>query len=214
MHNNFLVERSGKMSKSSGEFLRLQLLIDKGYHPLAYRMLCLQAHYRSELEFSWEGLGAALVRLKRLVMAWERLKQTPPKAAGSPTAMEQLLSNHETAFDGAISEDLNTAVALTVFEDLLGDKKISSDFRLERLRKFDEVLGFGFDRLLREDLRLRPKTATITEDEIEAVLTRRKEARAAKDFATSDALRDELAARGVEVMDGDPLGWDWKLGEG
>lgn len=212
MHNNFLVERSGKMSKSSGEFLRLQLLIDKGYHPLAYRMLCLQAHYRSELEFSWEGLGAALVRLKRLVMAWERLKQIPPKTAGSPTAMEQLLSNHETAFDGAISEDLNTAVALTVFEDLFGDKKISSDFRLERLRKFDEVLGFGFDQLSREDLRLRPKAATITEDEIEAVLTRRKEARAAKDFATSDALRDELAARGVEVMDGDPLGWDWKLG--
>ena len=59
MHNNFLVERSGKMSKSAGEFLRLQLLIDKGYHPLAYRMMCLQAHYRSELEFSWEGLGAA-----------------------------------------------------------------------------------------------------------------------------------------------------------
>ena len=55
MHNNFLVERSGKMSKSSGEFLRLQLLIDRGYHPLAYRMMCLQAHYRSELEFSWMG---------------------------------------------------------------------------------------------------------------------------------------------------------------
>ncbi|MFM7377126.1 MAG: class I tRNA ligase family protein, partial [Erythrobacter sp.] len=50
MHNNFLVERSGKMSKSSGEFLRLQLLVDKGYHPLAYRLMCLQAHYRSELE--------------------------------------------------------------------------------------------------------------------------------------------------------------------
>src|SRR3546814_4904849 len=67
MHNNFLVERSGKMSKSSGEFLRVQLLIDKGYHPLAYRLMCLQAHYRSELEFSWEGLGAALTRLKRMV---------------------------------------------------------------------------------------------------------------------------------------------------
>ena len=73
MHNNFLVERSGKMSKSSGEFLRLQLLIDRGYHPLAYRLMCLQAHYRSELEFTWEGLGAALVRLKRMVMAVEKL---------------------------------------------------------------------------------------------------------------------------------------------
>ena len=74
MHNNFLVERSGKMSKSAGEFLRLQLLVDRGYHPLAYRMMCLQAHYRSELEFSWDGLGAALTRLKRLVMAMENLK--------------------------------------------------------------------------------------------------------------------------------------------
>jgi cysteinyl-tRNA synthetase len=82
MHNNFLVERSGKMSKSSGEFLRLQLLIDKGYHPLAYRLMCLQAHYRSELEFSWEGLGAALTRLKRLVMAVAALKAQGPAAEG------------------------------------------------------------------------------------------------------------------------------------
>ena len=66
--------------------------------------------------------------------------------------------------------------------------------------------------LTRADLRIRPKTATITEDEITAALARRKEARDAKDFATSDAIRDELAAQGVEVMDGDPLGWEWKLG--
>ena len=74
-------------------------------------------------------------------------------------------------------------------------------------------MGLGLDRLERTDLRVRPKSATITEPEIEAVLTQRKEARAAKDFATSDRLRDELAGQGVEVMDGDPLGWDWKLGE-
>jgi cysteinyl-tRNA synthetase len=211
MHNNFLVERSGKMSKSSGEFLRLQLLIDKGYHPLAYRLMCLQAHYRSELEFSWEGLGAALTRLKRMVMAWERLVQTPPKPTGSQTSLEQILSKHEDAFDGAISEDLNTAVALTVFEDLLGEKKISSDFRLKLLRKFDAVLGLDLLNLTRADLRIRPKSTTITEAEIDTALARRKEARAAKDFATSDAIRDELAAQGVEVMDGDPLGWEWKL---
>ena len=59
----WLIDRSGKMSKSSGEFLRLQLLVDKGFHPLAYRLMCLQAHYRSELEFSWEGLQAAFTRL-------------------------------------------------------------------------------------------------------------------------------------------------------
>jgi len=76
----------------------------------------------------------------------------------------------------------------------------------------DEVLGLNIlSPSVRTDLRIRPKAATITEAEIEATLAARKEARAAKDFATSDKLRDELAARGVEVMDGDPLGWDWKL---
>jgi cysteinyl-tRNA synthetase len=60
-------------------------------------------------------------------------------------------------------------------------------------------------------LRIRPKAAIITEEEIETALAVRTEARAAKDFAKSDAIRDDLIAKGVEVMDGDPLGWDWKL---
>jgi cysteinyl-tRNA synthetase len=65
--------------------------------------------------------------------------------------------------------------------------------------------------LTRADLRIRPKSATLTEEEVEAIVARRNAARAAKDFATADAIRDELAAQGVEVMDGDPLGWEWKL---
>ena len=76
----------------------------------------------------------------------------------------------------------------------------------------DAVLGLGLTAIYRADLRIRPKSATITEAEIEAALARRKEARAAKDFATSDAIRDDLTAKGVEVMDGDPLGWEWTLG--
>jgi len=75
----------------------------------------------------------------------------------------------------------------------------------------DAVLGLGLLAIERADLRVRPKAAMIEAEEIEATLTLRKEARAAKDFATSDKLRDELAAAGVEVMDGDPLGWDWRL---
>src|SRR3546814_6519108 len=83
--------------------------------------------------------------------------------------------------------------------------------RLQLATAMDAVLGLNLLTLNRADLRVRPKAAKITETEIEATLTRRKEARAAKDFATSDALRDELGAAGVEVMDGDPLGWDWRL---
>ena len=209
MHNNFLVERSGKMSKSSGEFLRLQLLIDKGYHPLAYRLLCLQAHYRSELEFSWEGLGAALTRLKRLVMAVEQLKARAEEVA--PAAPGPRFQPFLERFDAAVSDDLNTAVALTVLEDVAALKKVDPAEKLAALEAMDAVLGLGIAGLSRADLRIRPKAATITEAEIEATLAARKEARAAKDFARSDALRDELAAKGVEVMDGDPLGWEWKL---
>jgi cysteinyl-tRNA synthetase len=204
MHNNFLVERSGKMSKSSGEFLRLQLLIDKGYHPLAYRMMCLQAHYRSELEFSWEGLGAALTRLKRLVIGVERLRG---KAADEPPGHADMTLSQ---IDERISNDLNTAEVLVIAESLAGMKGFASD-RLDAIFKADQLLGLGLDTLDRADLRIRPKAAQITEPEIEAALAARKEARAAKDFARSDVLRDELAAKGVEVMDGDPLGWDWKL---
>lgn len=215
MHNNFLVERSGKMSKSSGEFLRLQLLIDKGYHPLAYRMLCLQAHYRSELEFSWEGLGAALVRLKRMHMAFrkhaDRLDD-PRNTPGDSWEYERLTRALIDRFDAAISGDLNTAEALTVLDELLGAKGAAPECIVTAASRMDAVFGLGLGRIERADLRIRPKAATIAEAEIEATLAQRKEARAAKDFATSDRLRDELAAHGVEVMDGDPLGWDWKLG--
>ncbi len=220
MHNNFLVERSGKMSKSSGEFLRLQLLVDKGYHPLAYRMMCLQAHYRSELEFSWEGLGAALTRLKRLVMGAEALKARHDQPWSPPEALtlKQVqgdewgkLSPALGKFDAAMSDDLNTAIALTALEDVLATKKVDPARKLALIAAFDSVLGLGLLDLPRADLRIRPASATVTEEEIEAELLRRKEARAAKDFATSDAIRDELMAKGVEVMDGDPLGWEWAL---
>ena len=208
MHNNFLVERSGKMSKSSGEFLRLQLLIDKGYHPLAYRLMCLQAHYRSELEFSWDGLGAALTRLKRLVMTVGNLRaQAEPASEAGPRFAE-----HLARFAAAVSDDLNTPVALTVLEEVAALKKAAAAEKLAAIAAMDAVLGLGLLDLDRADLRIRPKAAQIGEAEIEAALAARREARAAKDFAKSDALRDELAAKGVEAMDGDPFGWDWKLG--
>jgi cysteinyl-tRNA synthetase len=211
MHNNFLVERSGKMSKSAGEFLRLQLLIDKGYHPLAYRMMCLQAHYRSELEFSWEGLGAALTRLKRMVMSIARARQDAAEVTGHKSSEWRV--SYLAALDEEISDDLSTVTVLAHLEELLSYRNDNPSGTIEMVREFDAVLGLNLSTLSREDLRIRPKAATITEAEIEAALAARKEARAAKDFATSDRLRDELAAQGVEVMDGDPLGWDWKLGE-
>ena len=83
--------------------------------------------------------------------------------------------------------------------------------RIQLVRMADDLLGLNLLGLSRAQLRLDPVNAPISVDEIESLIERRKTARAEKDFAVSDAIRDELAAKGVEVMDGDPLGWDWKL---
>ena len=207
MHNNFLIDRRGKMSKSTGDFLVLQTLVDRGFHPLTYRMMCLQAHYRSELEFSWEGLEAALTRLKRMVMLVERIADAPSGASIDHPKFAPVLEK----FGAALSDDLNTAIALTALEDALATKKVDAGIKRAVVEHMDAVFGFGLFDLSRTDLRIRPKDAQLTEDEIEAALASRKAARADKDFAKSDAIRDDLAAKGVEVMDGDPLGWEWKL---
>ncbi|UZK70266.1 cysteine--tRNA ligase [Sphingomonas sp. S1-29] len=205
MHNNFLVDRAGKMSKSAGEFLTLQTLVDRGIHPLSYRLMCLSAHYRSELEFTWEGAIAAQTRLKRLVQTIEKLRAAPEKPSRTTA------DAYRSRFDEALSDDLNTPRALPVLDELLADKALSPADRLAAAEAFDAALGLELATLTRADLRVRPATATIDAADIEARLAERREARAAKDFARSDALRDELAAAGVEVMDGDPLSWDWKL---
>jgi cysteinyl-tRNA synthetase len=114
-------------------------------------------------------------------------------------------------FNAAIVDDLNTAIAITAMETIIGLKKVNVAQQLAAIADMDTVLGLNLMNLTRADLRVRPKAATITEEDIETALTARKEARAAKDFAKSDAIRDDLIAKGVEVMDGDPLGWDWKL---
>jgi len=201
MHNNFLVDRTGKMSKSGGGFTTLQSLIDVGVHPLAYRLLCLTAHYRSELEFSGEAVGAALTRLKRLVMAAEKLGTDEGVAA--PAYLDRL--------DAALSDDLNTPQALVALDEMLADKRLAPADRRATLARFDAALGLNLIGLIRGELRVRPAVAILDEAEIEAKLDERKEARATKDFARSDALRDELIAAGVEVMDGDPLRWEWKV---
>ena len=205
LHNNFLVERAGKMSKSGGGFTTLQSLVDAGFHPLSYRLMCLQAHYRSELEFSWDNLAAAQTRLKRLLVSIDNLRKNAnsPARGGDRRYVERL--------DVAMSSDLATPKALALLDEMLGDHVTTPIDRLAALVHFDEVLGLDLSTLSRVDLRVRPAAATIDEGEVGAKLVERKDARLARDFARSDAIRDDLAAAGVEVMDGDPLGWDWKM---
>ncbi|WP_380876967.1 cysteine--tRNA ligase [Sphingomonas sp. DBB INV C78] len=232
MHNNFLVDRGGKMSKSKGGFATLQSLVDRGVHPLAYRLLCLSAHYRSELEFSPENLGAALTRLKRLLISvaqlrdkagelpWARVVTDAAMTKGASLAyqrsvIEDGLPPDATAlvarFDEAISADLMIPQALPILEEAVAKKAWSADVRLRLVATFDLVLGLGLLTLAREDLRVRPADIAIEDADIEVQLADRQAARAEKDFAKSDAIRDALATQGVELMDGDPLRWEWRV---
>lgn len=213
MHNNFLIDRAGKMSKSSGDFLRLQVLVDRGIHPLAYRLMCLQAHYRSELEFTWDNLVAALTRLKRIVMGVENLRQRardmdPGKA---DEREHPKITELRDQLDAAMSDDLNSPRAIPLLEELLSLKKVHALQRLALLADMDAVLGLDLIKLERVDLRVRPADAVTDESDIEAALDRRQQAKADKDFAAADAIRDELTELGVELMDGDPLRWEWKI---
>ncbi|EZP71781.1 Cysteine--tRNA ligase [Sphingomonas paucimobilis] len=218
MHNNFLVDRQGKMSKSKGGFTTLFSLIDAGVHPLAYRLLCLGAHYRSELEFSADSVSAALTRLKRLIMGVEGLKARAEGVTWQSPRLDYLRANLHPKlaplleqFDAAISDDLMTPRALPLLEETIAIKKVPVDEKLCLIAAFDQALGLNLMHLTRADLRLTPRDAQITPEEVEAELDRRQAARAGKNFALSDEIRDALIERGVDVMDGDPLRWEWRL---
>ena len=116
-------------------------------------------------------------------------------------------------FDNFISDDLNTAEALVTLEKMLvRNQGLDGRQVVQAAHHMNEVLGLRlFEGDWRRLLRTRPKAAEIANEEINELMVQRMQARAAKDFATSDRIRDGLIAKGVEVMDGDPLGWDWKL---
>ncbi|WP_340313238.1 cysteine--tRNA ligase [Rhizorhabdus argentea] len=233
MHNNFLVDRGGKMSKSKGGFATLASVVEKGVHPLAYRLLCLSAHYRSELEFSAEALAAALTRLTRLIIATEQLRSqagTPDwlrlideagaskgaSATYQRSVIEAGLGAQAQAllaqFDTALSNDLMVPQALPLLEQALADKSIAVDEKLRVIASMDMALGLALLTTARIDLRLRPADAKIDEAAIELRIAARQQARAAKDYAASDRIRDELAECGVAVMDGaGAMHWDWIL---
>ncbi len=231
MHNNFLVDRTGKMSKSKGGVATLEALTARGVPPLAYRLLCLGAHYRSELEFSLDAVAAALTRLKRLANAIGTLKaggaiemdslrpsQEVGFSKGAPfdwqrRALEDGVSNEAqefiARFDDALAADLMTPQALPVLDAVIASSLPAAE-KLRLIASFDLALGLGLLDLDRRALSVRPDEATLSDADVDALLDERQKARAARDFAAADAARDQLKAAGVEIMDGDPLRWEWR----
>ncbi len=190
MHNEFLVMDKGKMSKSSGDFLRMQSILDKGYDPLAYRYFCLGAHYRQQLMFSWEGLDGAANTLKRLREKMMMLKEETPEWNDITDKDHE----YQQQFSKALEDDLNTAGALAVMWSVLRDEELGSQEQLELLMDFDNVFGLGFADWEREKIKV--------SDEVQGILDERAKARAEKDWVKSDEFRDLLKSKGFVVKDG------------
>ena len=190
MHNEFLVDKSGKMSKSKGDFLRLQSVQEKGFDPLDYRYFCLLTHYRKPLSFSWEALEAARSARLRVTEKVVSLKEeVSGLGSGKPSSMQLALQKR---FSEAISDDLNTADALALVQEVL-KSELSASQKLSLLLDWDAVLGLRFSQAA--------KQVVDAPQEVVALADKRLVARQEKDFSRADALREEIASLGWVVED-------------
>ncbi|MBK6393861.1 MAG: cysteine--tRNA ligase [Betaproteobacteria bacterium] len=182
MHGYFLLANDAKMAKSAGEFLRISSLSDRGYDPIAYRFLCLTAHYRSQLNFTWEALDAAATGLERMRQGFHAL----PDAGAAPDAA------YVDRFTDEINDDLNLPRALALaWEVLRGD--LAPAVKRATLARFDEVFGLGLAAWT-------PKAVDVPPG-IRVIADARYAARTAKQWAEADRLRAQLQAAGWEMED-------------
>ena len=200
-HVHHLNTTTGKMSKSKGEFLTVSLLEEKGYDPLAYRLFCLQSHYRNGLVFSWENLDNAQ-------NAYQKLIQRVAALSDAPEAIDEAAAErYKAQFKEVLGNDLNTSLAVTALYDVL-KADVNDATKRELIFSFDQVLGLE---LLEKAAALKEKQAAPVEgaEEIEALVAARTEAKKAKNWAEADRIRDQLKAMGVELLDSKE-GTTWK----
>ena len=192
-HVHHLNDKSGKMSKSKGDFLTVSLLEEKNYNPLVYRMFCLQSHYRKPLEFSYEVLDNMAAAYNKLAKRIAELKEEGEVDMA-------IVEEYKAKFEDALCNDLNTSMAITVLYDLLkastGDRT-----KLDLIKDFDQVLSLDLIQAAQE---IRD-AANDVDDElatfVEAKIAERAAAKKEKDFAKADAIREELLAKGVAIKD-------------
>lgn len=199
-HVEFLIDKQGKMSKSTGGFLTLSELEKRGFSPADYRYFCLQGHYRTPLQFSWEALSAAqnaLSNLKSLYMGWLQEGAEGLPEDSEPT--DEQARAYQEEFESAIASDLNVPQALGVVWKMAKDQALPSAEKRKLLFRFDKVLGLGVSAWKSHQL----------PDELRRLIEEREAARKRRDFATADELRGRLARAGVILRD-TPEGTKWE----
>lgn len=191
-HVHHLNDKSGKMSKSKGDFLTVSLLEEKGYDPLVYRFFCLQSHYRKPLEFSYEVLDNMSAAYDKLVKRIGALDRSGEVDKGK-------FDEYRARFEEALCDDLNSAMAITVLYDMLkADMSEATKFALAE--SFDEVLSLDLA-VAHEKKAADSGVDAEFEAYILGKIKERKAAKKEKDFARADAIRDELMAKGVTLKD-------------
>ena len=191
VHGEFLLMDKQKMAKSAGNFLTLQTLVDKGYDPLDYRYFCLGGHYRSQLVFNFESLDAAKNARNNLTERVAALMaEAEPSAAGEiDTKAAAILES----FNDGLLNDLNAPKALAELWQLMKDQDITASDKLYAVLEMDRVLGLKLDEV-------EAPSVELTDEELEIVKSR-EQARAEKNWALADELRDRLLEMGIEIKD-------------
>lgn len=181
MHGYFLQIDEARMGKSAGNFLRLETLIDMGYDPLAWRMFCLNAHYRAKLNYTVDGLDGAMISLDRLRKAaydW-----------GEPSVVDE---EYVAKFLETVNDDLNMPRAMALTWDLV-KSDLPNGTKKATILYFDQILGLRLDEW--------EPIEEIIPDEIMELVQKRQEARQDKRWKDADALRDEVSVAGFEIED-------------
>lgn len=183
MHSEFLLMNNAKMAKSAGGFVKLADLKEKGFSPLDYKYLCYTAHYRKQLDFTWESLEAAKTARRRLKESAAALAAEAPKPG---------CAEHSARFADALSDDLNAPAALAAVWDAL-KSGLPGGAKLAFLREAEGALALGI---------FEAEPAAVVPAEVLALVERRAQAKARKDFAEADRLRKEIDGLGYNVIDG------------
>ena len=192
-HVLHLNTNSGKMSKSSGEFLTVSLLESKGYNPLVYRFFCLQSHYRKSLVFTYENLDNAAVAFNKLIAKIAAL-QSQPQGEVDKAKFDELKAGFVTAMDN----DINTSLGITALYDVLKADTTPAT-KLALIDDFDKVLSLSLLETAKNSAVKQESEAEELPAEILAFAEERKQARKDKNFALADELRDKIVAMGYTV---------------
>lgn len=184
VHGEHLNDQTGKMSKSKGKALTISLLESEGYHPLSYRFMVLQSHYRKQLTFSFDSLIGAENAYKKLKAKTSHLKDEGP-------VDENVRETYVTKLKEYLEDDMNTANVLTLLYDCLKEE-VNEKTKKEIVKEIDQVLSLNL---------LKKEEKIIDEAYIKEMIEKRNIAKKNKDYALADSIRNELEKSGILLKD-------------